>query len=457
MSKNLYANPRVTQHNRLPIKHDGQIVIYWMQRAQRITNNHALNLAIEQANALHLPLVVYFALDPAFTSGNLRHLHFMLQGLDEVASKAKDLKIPFILDVTPPVSGLTKFSNQQNPALIVGDENPLNYAMQWRKDLAVTLSCSFVTVDADVVVPTSLFFKEEYSAYTMRRKIKQWIPSFLQPMKDVVPVFQDKLAELLQKRHVHRPSALADQLDVDSSVAPVVQFIGGTSQATKRFRRFMKETFAKYSHLRNKPEAEGTTRISPYLHFGQVSVQQLAYDIQTTTGLVEAKEALLEQLIVRREVAINYVTHNPLYDSLKGCHEWAQKSLNKHMSDLRPIVYLYEDFEQANTHDPLWNAAQVQMVTEGWMHGYMRMYWAKKILEWTETPQEAFHIAITLNDKYQLDGRDPNGYTGVAWAIGGKHDRPWGPERQIFGLVRYMSYESTRRKFKSKLYIQQYS
>ena len=166
------------------------------------------------------------------------------------------------------------------------------------------------------------------------------------------------------------------------------------------------------------------------------------------------KKAFLEELIVRRELAVNFVRFNPHYDSLESCEKWARRTLREHASDPRSYRYKEVSLENAETHDPLWNASQKQMVMTGWMHGYLRMYWAKKILQWTRSPEEALNICIRLNDRYELDGRDPNGYTGIAWAIGGKHDRAWGPERTVFGKIRYMSYESTSRKFDSKAYIQ---
>jgi deoxyribodipyrimidine photo-lyase len=222
----------------------------------------------------------------------------------------------------------------------------------------------------------------------------------------------------------------------------------------KRLRSFIRKRLASYHTDRNFPEFEGTSCLSAYLHFGHISPLTIALAVQRAEAPAETHDAYLEELIVRRELAINYVARNPLYDRLRGSPNWALKTLAEHLQDVRPHLYSEAQLEAAATADELWNAAQIEMMTTGKMHGYMRMYWAKKILEWTETPEEAFDIALRLNDKYELDGRDPNGYTGIAWAIGGKHDRPWGPRRPVFGLIRYMSAAGMARKFDVKAYIQ---
>jgi deoxyribodipyrimidine photo-lyase len=238
---------------------------------------------------------------------------------------------------------------------------------------------------------------------------------------------------------------------LDRSVSPVSSTIGGTDQALKRLKSFIRDGLANYPIDRNKPERDGTSRLSAYLHFGHIGPHTVALAIQKADAPKAAKEAYLEQLIVRRELAINFVRFNPDYDNFESGTPWAHKSLAEHADDPRKI-YSERQLEDAQTHDPLWNAAQMQMVKTGFMHNYMRMYWAKKILEWSKTPARAFQMAVYLNDKYELDGRDPNGYAGIAWAIVGKHDRPWF-ERPVFGKIRYMSFNSTSKKFDSKRYI----
>jgi deoxyribodipyrimidine photo-lyase len=216
----------------------------------------------------------------------------------------------------------------------------------------------------------------------------------------------------------------------------------------------VEHTLPGYATKRNKPEVDATSRISAYLHFGQLSPIAVALAVEKVKAARVDKAAFLDQLITWRELAVNFVRYNPDYDNFECAEPWAHRTLAVHAKDDRPVLYTPEQLENAQTHDLLWNAAQMQMVVHGWMHNYMRMYWAKKILEWTRTPAEAYRIAVDLNDKYELDGRDPNGYAGIAWAIVGKFDRPWF-DRPIFGQVRYMSAASTGKKFDSKRYIQQ--
>ena len=218
--------------------------------------------------------------------------------------------------------------------------------------------------------------------------------------------------------------------------------------------RLVRQRLEGYASERNHPDRDGTSQLSPYLHFGHIGPHTVALAVKNSSAPREDREAFLEQLIVRRELAVNFVKFNPHYDRLQGAEPWALRTLKEHQRDEREHLYSEKQLEAGETHDPLWNAAQHQMVLSGWMHGYLRMYWAKKILEWTRSPEEAFDIAVRLNDRYELDGRDPNGYAGIAWAIGGKHDRAWGPERPVYGKIRYMSYASTSRKFDSNAYIE---
>ena len=248
-----------------------------------------------------------------------------------------------------------------------------------------------------------------------------------------------------------------DRFPIDKSVAPVDGFHGGTTEGLKRLARFITGPLAplhRYDEDRNHPETAGTSELSPYLHFGHLGPLTIALAVRDSQAPAADRDAYLEQLIVRRELSINFIKYNPRYDTLAGCERWARDSLDEHRADPRPVLYTERELESASTGDPLWNAAQRQMVRRGWMHNYMRMYWAKKILEWSPTPEEAFARAIHLNDRYLLDGRDPNGYTGIAWSIGGKHDRPWF-ERPIFGTIRFMSGNSTGKKFDSRRYIAQ--
>jgi deoxyribodipyrimidine photo-lyase len=422
-----------------------------MQRAQRATDNRALNIAVRAANALGKPVVVFFGLRRSAYHANYRHYHFMLQGLADVAEGSKKRGIGFVLR-RHPEHDILQFCAEVNPCLVVGDEDPLRRAQRGRARAAREVAVSFWTVDADVIVPSRLLGKEHYAARTVRPKIHHQLPRFL-----------SREAESRVRVRWRNPSAfpsldpqttLLDQLALDRSVRPVDGFAGGYAAAQSRLRRFIKDRLKGYANNRNHPDVDGTSQLSPYLHFGHIAPNAIALAVSESHAPAADREAFLEELIVRRELAINFVRFNPDYDSFNASEPWADQTLRIHAKDPRNHLYTEKQLDNAETHDPLWNAAQKQMVLTGWMHGYLRMYWAKKILEWSPSPAEAFDIAVRLNDRYELDGRDPNGYAGIAWAIVGKHDRAWGPERPVYGKIRYMSYESTSRKFDSRAYIE---
>ena len=405
---------------------------------------------MQAANALGKPCVVFFAPVPFYPHANLRHYHFLNQGIPAIANGLKKRGIGFVLRRYPD-HYLVKFCHQVRPALVVGDENPMREPEQWRARVADQLRVPFWTVDADVIVPSKLLMKEQYGAYTARPVIRRLLPEFLQPAGNTHAKFEWKPP--CGVKSLNPNVDITEGWKLDRSVQPVSGIFGGTDQALKRLKTFIRNELANYPIDRNKPEREGTSRLSAYLHFGQIGPHTIALAVQKANVGNAAKEAYLEQLIIRRELAINFVRFNPDYDNFESGTPWAHKSLAEHAADPRKI-YSERQLEDAQTHDPLWNAAQLQMVKTGFMHNHMRMYWAKKILEWSKTPARAFQMAVYLNDKYELDGRDPNGYAGIAWAIVGKHDRPWF-ERPIFGKIRYMSFNSTSKKFDSKSYIRQ--
>ena len=441
------ANPRVTVRRPGQPAADGRCVVYWMQRAQRGLDNPALDLAIEAGNLLGQPVLVFFGLHPKYPRANLRHYTFLIEGLEETQRRVEQRRAHFIFRPYP-AHDLVAFCREVRPSLVVGDENPMREPEGWRRSAARQLSVPFWTVDADVVVPTNLFPKEEYAARTIRPKIHRVLPQFLKRLEEPEVRVRWPSVLPLPKSEPIDPERLLRELPIDRAVGAVPGARGGTSAGLARLETFLDGVLGEYDTARNLPPIEGTSQLSAYLHFGHLGPLTIALAVEKRAGVPEAaRAAFLEELIVRRELAINYVARNPHYDTLEGCHGWAIQTLTRHAGDTRPYLYSLEQFERAATHDPLWNAAQREMVLSGRMHGYLRMYWAKKILEWTRHPEEAFSIAVHLNDRYQLDGRDPNGYTGIAWAIGGKHDRPWGPERPIFGLIRYMAASGCARKF----------
>lgn len=449
----LKSDPRVTVRRDDPVTTEGCCVVYWMQRAQRGFDNPALELAIDAANELKKPVVVFFGLHPGYPNANLRHYTFLVEGLAETARRVEARGAMFFFRPYPD-HDLIRFCNEVRACLVIGDENPMRQPEAWRQSAARKLQIPFWTVDADVIVPTKFFPKEEFAARTLRPKIQKLLPSFLEPLNNTKARFKWAGVDMPASVPIEPEMVLAS-LPLDRSVGPVSAFKGGSIAGQKMLQQFVQGKLSAYDTARNLPDKPGTSSMSAYLHFGQLGPHTIALVVQGANAPREARDAYLEEMIVRRELAINFVARNPLYDRLEGCPDWARKTLRERMGDAREHLYSEAQFESAETHDPLWNAAQLEMVVTGRMHGYLRMYWAKKILEWTRTPEEAFEIAVRLNDRYELDGRDPNGYTGIAWAIGGKHDRPWVPARPVYGMVRYMNFNGCARKFDVKAYIRQ--
>jgi len=429
---------------------DGRCVVYWMRRSLRVEDNPALEVAIRLANEIRKPLVVFFGLVPV-ESANLRHYTFLVQGLDDVEEDLKAKRIGFVLRRSPEHS-ILKFCAEVRAALLITEENPLRGPECRLQKVGRESPVPVWTVDSDVVVPSKLIPEKQYAARIIRPKLLRLRDRFLRrPTKLEVQVpWKTKLVSLPANE------SCLDGLKLNRSVSAVSSFRGGTQEAKRLLRQFARHKLAHYAERRNHPEIDGTSKLSPYLHFGNISPGTIARAVLRSEAPDAAKEAFLDQLITWRELAVNFVRHNELYDSLACAEPWAMRSLAKHAKDRRPTLYSEKQLENADTHDSLWNAAQIQMVEQGWMHNYMRMYWGKKILEWSRSPAEAFQIAVRLNNKYELDGRDPNGYAGIAWAIAGKLDRPWF-ERPIFGQVRYMSATSTSKKFDSGSYIAQHS
>lgn len=333
------------------------------------------------------------------------------------------------------------------PALVVVDDDVMPRARRGRARLAAQLQVPVVGVDADVVVPGACFAKQEYAARTLRPKLHRVLEQFAGELghdghgptapKHSIPDVASRFA-LVTDRTTTSPAAS----DARS----------GTRAAERRLRAFTSGALAGYATARNKPELDATSRLSHFVHFGQLSPHVALDAVRRSSAPAEDVATFVEEFVVRRELAHNFVRWNPLAHELAGAPDWARRTLAAHASDPREWTWADDELEAGDTHDPLWNAAQRQLVERGHMHGYVRMYWAKKILEWRDDPADAFEVALRLNDRYQLDGRDPNGIVGVAWAIGGVHDRPW-TERPIFGQIRYMSLASTGRKFDSRAYV----
>ncbi len=421
-----------------------------MQRAQRGIDNPALDVAVEAANALRKPVVVFFAPVPFYPHANLRHYQFLNEGIPDIADALKKRNVGFVLRHYPEHS-LAKFCDEVKSALVIGDENPMREPESWRRAAAKKLKVPLWAVDADVIVPSKLLEKAQYAAHTIRPRLQAPLNTYLVPPEN--PQAHIAWEKPPQLSSLDPATDITEGWQLDRSVSPVSNWRGGTAEAFRLLRVFVEHKLRGYGTQRNKAELDLTSRLSPYLHFGHISPVTVALAVDKSTAPRADKEAFLNQIITWRELSVNLVRFNPNYDNFECAEPWAQRTLSKHAKDLRPVLYTGKQLEHAATHDPLWNAAQMQMVNTGWMHNYVRMCWAKKILEWSRTPAEAHRIAVYLNDKYELDGRDPNGYAGIAWALVGKFDRPWF-ERPIFGQIRYMSGASTGKKFDSKKYIQ---
>lgn len=452
----LATDPRVTLRRDGIPDSKGKCVVYWMQRAQRGIDNHAVDIAAQAANLLGLPLVVYFAVISNFSHANLRHYTFLNQGLPDIEEDLATRNIAFIMRRDPHDS-IEQLLDDTGAVLLVGDENPLRDPERWRKSVASRINIPFWTVDADVVIPSKLIERAQYGAYTLRPRLNRLLPDFLRPYENTHAQHSWKRPKNFQADSVHKDITQGWK-SFDRSVLPVDSWQGGTHAALKRLKLFTTQMLAQYEAQRNHPEIDGTSCLSPYLHFGHITPLTIALtvnaELKKHSNLKQARDSYFNELIVWHELAVNFVRYTPNYDSPDCAESWAKKTIAEHARDDREYIYTLAQLEEAQTHDELWNAAQLQMLHHGWMHNHMRMYWAKKILEWTPNIATAMGNAIHLNDKYFLDGRDPNGYAGVAWAILGKFDRAWS-ERPIFGKIRYMSGASTGRKFNSKKYIAQ--
>lgn len=425
----------------------GNYVLYWMQQSQRSEYNHALEYAIAQANVIEKPLVVFFGITDSFPDANERHYTFMLEGLQEVRQSLKKQGIQMVIQHISPEQGAVALSRKAS--IVVVDRGYLRIQRRWREHVARRTDCTVVQVESDVIVPIETASpKQEYAAATFRPKIHTFLPRFLKPIK-TRKLKNPSLKMRFKNITLDSVKHTLAQLHIDRTVGRVDSFKGGTTRAKRLLRQFIKNKLPTFPELRNDPTQDNLSCMSPYLHFGQISPLYIALQIQASR--TSGAPAYLEELIVRRELSMNFVYYNKDYDTIACLPAWVQKNLHKHRHDTREYVYTRTQLENAETHDPYWNAAQREMVITGKMHGYMRMYWGKKILEWIKDPATAFSIALYLNNKYELDGRDPNGFTGVAWCFG-KHDRPW-RERDVFGTIRYMNAQGLKRKFDIDEYV----
>lgn len=446
MVRNVVEPERLTAANDRPEK-SGRFVLYWMQAAQRTRYNHALLYAIARADALGVPVVTVFGLTSDYPEANARHYAFLLEGLGAARRNLEALGIPLVVLRGAPDDAALALA--EDAALVVADGATLRIQRAWRARVAARASCSVEEVETESVVPVRTAYpREAWSAAVLRPRIRAALPRFLAPLEIRPPVRDGLGLDLGVSFDVTAQGAL-EALGVDASVPPVAWISGGEDAARERLDGFIDERLAGYATRRNEPAENHVSHMSPFLHFGHISPIEIALAARARRG--PDSDAFVEELVVRRELSFNFCAYNPRYDAYDGLPDWARATLAKHARDGRPVTYDAATLDAASTHDPYWNAAQREMVVAGKMHNYMRMYWGKKILEWSATPADAFRTALALNNRYELDGRDANSFAGVAWCFG-KHDRPWA-ERPIFGTVRYMAASGLERKFDIDAYV----
>lgn len=423
-------------------------VVYWMSRDQRIRDNWSLLFAQDLAVRLRQPLFVVFCLVPDFLGALVRNYHFMIMGLQQIEEGLRMKNIRFSLLQGQPGVQVPLFLARHKAGCLVTDFDPLRIKKQWKDRIAGRIKIPFYDVDAHNIVPCwSASARQEYAAYTIRPKIRSALSDFFH---EFPPLRKHPFGAPIIEHGTDWPAVIS-RLRTDNTAPEIRWLVPGEKAARKALSFFIRKKLSSYREKRNDPAHSGQSDLSPYFHFGHLSAQRAAIAVKESDAPKTAKDGFLEELIVRKELSDNFCFYNDRYDDVEGFPDWAKKTLVAHRRDSRDYLYTFDQFEEALTHDSLWNAAQKEMVIRGKMHGYLRMYWAKKILEWSRSPEEAIAVAIRLNDRYELDGRDPNGYAGIAWSIGGVHDRAWG-ERRVFGKIRYMSRAGCESKFDVKAY-----
>ncbi|MDQ3180120.1 MAG: deoxyribodipyrimidine photo-lyase [Acidobacteriota bacterium] len=448
---------RVQLLNEKPENKKAKYVLYWMQMFKRVDANHALKFAIEQANERQLPLVVYEGLKFYYPWANDRIHTFILEGVEEKRAAFAKLGIRYVFylqkDKNSPKQTVKKLA--KNAALIVTDDFPCFIIPEHNAAIVRKANIPVYAVDSNGIIPMSKFEKEEYAAYTIRPKIRKILDDYLVPFEEEkIKIKQPDLEVDCPFPEVNDENIakLVAECDIDHSVKPSPIYKGGTANGRKRLKKFTEEILPNYDETRNKPEIDGTSRLSSYLHFGFLSALEIALAVKDSDAPQKSKDAYLEEIIVRRELSYNFTRFSPKYDSLLCLPEWVQATMREHIDDERPTIYSLEELEKGETYDELWNASQREMILTGEVHNYVRMLWGKMVIEWTRSYEEAFAILEHLNNKYCLDGRNPNSYAGILWCFG-KHDRAW-QEREIFGKLRFMTSNSTGKKFDSKKYIE---
>ena len=453
----MQLDERTTLLNDRPENRDARYVLYWMQIFKRTTHNHALNFAARMANERKLPLVVYEGLKYYYPWANDRLHTFILEGVAEKRAEFERRGIRYVFylqrherDPRDTVARLAK-----DAALVVTDDFPCFIIPEHNRRISERATVPVYAVDSNGIIPLSAFTKEEFAARTIRPKIKRMLPGYLEaaPTARVTHKAPRLEVDCPEETEVtaHNIPKLVAGCVIDHTVTPSPLYHGGTQAGRARLRHFVNEILPRYDESRNEPGEDGTSRLSSYLHFGFLSAHEIVEAVNDADVPAPAKEAYLEELIVRRELSYNFTRFNARYDSLESLPDWAQKTMAKHANDPRPAVLPPEQIERGDTYDELWDATERELVRTGEIHNYARMLWGKKVIEWQGSYEESFRLLEHLNNKYALDGRNPNSYAGILWCFG-KHDRAWGPERPVFGTLRYMTSQSMARKINARKY-----
>ncbi len=443
---------RVKALNDVKFNENGKFVIYWMSQSHRANFNHSLEFAIDLSNAYRKPLLVYFPITDRYKYSNARYYKFMLDGILEAKKSIEERGIKFVIEKVDDIKQRVVEISRDAFALIT-DKAYLKFYRRLNRYVAEKLDIPVYEVESDVCVPVEIASDRlEPYAFGLRKKIYSIMDAFIVELKPrEVKIKSVSLDFGIEGLNLRDSLEILDILNIDKSVS-LSPFVGGYSQARKYLEEFIERKLHKYKDFRSHPELDYQSNLSPYLHFGQISPIEVVLEVLSKYGKDENVDSFFNELIVWRELARNFCYYNPNYNHYEGIPDWAKETLEEHKKDRREYIYTLEELENAKTHDEYWNSAQLELLKTGKMHNYMRMYWCKKIIEWTDDPKKAFDIACYLNDKYELDGRDPNGYSGISWCFG-THDRPW-KERKIFGKVRYMSASGLEAKFDIKKYVE---
>ena len=435
---------RIEFKNNKKLNKKGEYALYWMQNAMRVDYNHVLDFCVRKANEMDVPVLVVFIINKTYMDATENHYKFMLQGLSEVKDELlkKNIKISFLIGET--VDKVMEVC--EKASFVATEKGYLKNEKNWRQTLSSKINIPMIEVDTNVIVPVKeVSDKEEYAAYTIRPKINKMLEQYALDFKVDSPNNSSLNIELIDEVDFDINNILS-MLSLETNEYELY-YKGGVSEARAHLKAFLENKLDNYAKLRNEPSLDFQSNMSMYLQFGQIS----PLEIYLKTKHKNNNDQFIEELVIRRELSYNFVYYNTDYDSYKCLPNWVIKSLDKHREDKREYIYNLSQLENSDTHDNYWNACQKEMVLTGKMHGYMRMYWGKKVIEWTKDYKKAYEILIYLNNKYNIDGRGPNAYAGVAWCFG-KHDRPWF-ERNIFGKIRYMNDQGLKRKFDMDAYL----